>query len=82
MDLRSDTNLVSGFHSIPPCTKAGYPELERRKNIPTTHLEVCLDELWMSVVGADELLHEGLVRGLGEPALLVTEGHDAHGLRK
>ena len=45
-------------------------------------LEVALDELGVSGVRVGELLHEGLVSGLGEPALLVTEGHDAHGLRK
>ena len=26
------------------------------------------------------LLHEGLVRGLGEPALLIQQRQDAHGL--
>ena len=45
-------------------------------------LEVALDELGVSGVGVGELLHEGLVGGLGEPALLVTEGHDTHGLQK
>ena len=44
-------------------------------------LEVTLDELGVSGVGVGELLHEGLVGGLGEPALLVAEGHDTHGLR-
>ena len=45
-------------------------------------LEVALDELGVSGMGVGELLHEGLVGGLGEPALLVTQGHDTHGLRK
>ena len=45
-------------------------------------LEIALDELGVSGVGVGELLHEGLVGGLGEPALLVTEGHDTHGLQK
>ena len=44
-------------------------------------LEVRLDVLRVSGVGGDELLHERLVGGLGEPALLVTESHDAHGLK-
>ena len=44
-------------------------------------LEVALDELGVSGVGIGEFLHEGLVGGLGEPALLVAEGHDTHGLR-
>ena len=43
-------------------------------------LEVRLDVLGVSGVGGDELLHESLVGGLGEPAFLVTESHDAHGL--
>lgn len=44
-------------------------------------LEVRLDVLGVGGVGGDELLHERLVGGLGEPALLVTESHDAHGLK-
>ena len=42
--------------------------------------EVGLLELGVGVVRGDELLDEGLVGGLGEPALLVDEGHDAHRL--
>ncbi len=34
----------------------------------------------MDRVGVDELLDEALVGGLGEPALLVEQGHNAHGL--
>ena len=44
-------------------------------------LEVGLDKLGMSGVGVGQLLRESLVRGLGEPTLLVTESHDAHGLK-
>ena len=43
-------------------------------------LEVTLDELGMLGVAGDHLLHEGLVRRLWEPALLVHQGHDAHWL--
>ena len=43
-------------------------------------LEVRLDELGVRVVAVDHLLHEGLVGGLGEPALLVHQRQDAHGL--
>jgi hypothetical protein len=32
-------------------------------------------------VAGDQLLHERLVGGLREPALLVDQRHDAHGLR-
>ena len=45
-------------------------------------LEVRLDELGVDGVGGGQLLHEGLVRGLGEPALLVTQRHDTHGLKE
>ena len=44
-------------------------------------LEVRLDVLGVSGVRGDELLHESLVGGLGEPAFLVTESHDAHRLK-
>ena len=44
-------------------------------------LEVRLDELGVGGVSVGHLLHEGLVSGLGEPALLVTESHDTHGLK-
>ena len=44
-------------------------------------LEVRLDVLGVSGVGGDELLHESFVGGLGEPTFLVTESHDAHGLK-
>lgn len=43
--------------------------------------EIALDKFGMGGVGVVELLHEGCVCGLGEPALLVTEGHDTHGLQ-
>ena len=43
-------------------------------------LEVRLDVLGVGGVGGDELLHERLVGGLGEPALLVNQGHDTHRL--
>lgn len=42
--------------------------------------EVCLHELGVFVVRRDELLHEGLVSGLGEPALFVQQRHDSHRL--
>ena len=41
----------------------------------------CTD-LGVSGVTRDELLHEALVRGLREPALLVDQRHDAHRLRE
>ena len=44
-------------------------------------LEVRLDEFGVSGVGVGHLLHEGLVSGLGEPTLLVTQSHDTHGLQ-
>ena len=44
-------------------------------------LEVGLDVLGVSRMGGDELLHERFVGGLGEPTFLVTESHDAHGLK-
>ena len=43
-------------------------------------LEVGLDKLGVLGVAGHQLLHEGLVGGLGEPALLVHQGHDTHGL--
>ena len=43
-------------------------------------LEVALDKLGMLSMAGDHLLHEGLVGGLWEPALLVHQGHDAHWL--
>ena len=44
-------------------------------------LEVRLDVLGVSGVGGHKLLHESFVGGLGEPTFLVTESHDAHGLK-
>ena len=43
--------------------------------------EVRLHELGVGRVRGHELLHEGLVGGLGEPALLVDQRHDAHRLQ-
>lgn len=42
--------------------------------------EVRLHELGVFVVCGDELLHEGLVGGFGEPALFVQQRHDSHRL--
>ena len=42
--------------------------------------EVRLLELGVLGVLLEQLLHKGLVRGLGEPALLVQQGKDAHRL--
>lgn len=42
--------------------------------------EVRLHELGVFVVRRDELLHEGLVGGFGEPALFVQQRHDSHRL--
>ena len=44
-------------------------------------MQECTD-LGVSGVTRDELLHEALVRGLREPALLVDQRHDAHRLRE
>ena len=41
----------------------------------------CTD-LGVSGVTRDDLLHEALVRGLGEPALLVDQRHEAHRLQE
>ncbi len=46
-----------------------------------SHLEVRLDELGMGGVAGDELLHEALVGGLGEPTLLVHQRHNSHRLK-
>ena len=43
-------------------------------------LEVTLHELGVLSVAGDHLLHEGLVGGLWEPALLIHQRHDAHWL--
>ena len=45
-------------------------------------LEVGLDELGVNGVGGGQLLHKGLVSGLGEPAFFVAKGHNAHWLKR
>jgi hypothetical protein len=47
-----------------------------------SHLKVRLDELGMGGMAGDELLHEALVGGLGEPTLLVHQRHDSHRLKE
>ena len=43
--------------------------------------EVRLLELGVGGVLGQQLVHKGLVRGLGEPALLIQQSKDAHGLQ-
>ncbi len=47
-----------------------------------SHLKIRLAELGMGGVAGDELLHEALVGGLGEPTLLVHQRHNPHRLKR
>ena len=42
--------------------------------------EIRLLELRVGSVLGEQLFHKGLVCGLGEPALLIQQSQDAHGL--
>ena len=44
-------------------------------------LEIRLNKLGVNRVRVGELLGEGFVGGLGEPALLIAQSHDTHWLK-
>ena len=66
-----------------PPTRSIRPSLEYETHCHSECISAkgCSTDLGVSGVTRDELLHEALVRGLGEPALLVDQRHDAHRLQ-
>ena len=67
-----------------PPTRSIRPSLEYETHCHSECISAkgCSTDLGVSGVTRDELLHEALVRGLGEPALLVDQRHDAHRLQE